>query len=375
MTEEKATTVNKTGKVSMPAFKMTNSQPKRAQEADEQEETTSTTEPNGADKFVFVEDFKKGLDLAFLTGENIIFHGKGGHGKSEYVEHYFEAKGITPFVKTMGSGTNTDSLFGGVDIKEFNDSGKLQYLVENSFMAHEYVVFEELFDAPDYILEQLKDILTSKKFRQGTHVYNIKTKLIVCCTNKTRDEFSKNDSLKALMERFPLEYKVQWNSYTRSTYEFMFRSLFEKPFSELSYILEKLAEAGTIVSPRTAVKAAKILTACKGDMKCLDFIADFGGKNRDLVLKEVKKFKDVMIIEGLLADIDVAIESCSALPITSLDDVKKVKNLVKEIDANVKALETKKADDALTKIITGKVKGYQSFIQTKTKQITDVLEA
>src|SRR4029078_3038105 len=113
----------------------------------------------------------------------------------------------------MGSGTTTDKLFGGLDLKLFNEEGKIQYLVENSFMNDEFVIFEELFDAPDYILEQLKDILSSGVFRNGTQVFPIKTKLIICCTNKTREQFSKNDSLKALMERFPLEHEVKWDSY------------------------------------------------------------------------------------------------------------------------------------------------------------------
>jgi hypothetical protein len=39
---------------------------------------------------------------------------------------------------------------------------EFEYLVENSFMNHEYVVFEEMMDAPDFILEQLKDILSSR---------------------------------------------------------------------------------------------------------------------------------------------------------------------------------------------------------------------
>jgi hypothetical protein len=56
-------------------------------------------------------------------------------------------------------------------------------------MNHEYVVFEEMMDAPDFILEQLKDILSSGEFRNGTQVYPIKTRFIVCNTNKTRRIF------------------------------------------------------------------------------------------------------------------------------------------------------------------------------------------
>jgi hypothetical protein len=62
----------------------------------------------------------------------------------------------------MGAGMNADRLFGGLDINKFHDEGVLEYLLDNSFMNHEYVVFEEMMDAPDFILEQLKDILSSE---------------------------------------------------------------------------------------------------------------------------------------------------------------------------------------------------------------------
>jgi dihydrofolate reductase len=112
---------------------------------------TSVTEKN---KFVFTENLEKALNLAFSSEENIILFGKGGFAKSEFSNAFFNNLSITPFVQTMGSGTTTDRLFGGIDIKSFNETGKIEYLVENSFMNHEYVIFEELFDAPDYILEQ-----------------------------------------------------------------------------------------------------------------------------------------------------------------------------------------------------------------------------
>lgn len=325
-------------------------------------------------KFVYIDELLKALNLAFISEENIILFGKGGHGKSEVSEHFFKSKGIEPFVKTMGSGTTTDSLFGGIDIKSFNETGKLEYLVENSFMNHEYVIFEELFDAPDYILEQLKDILTSRKFRNGSQVFEIKTKLIVCCTNKTREDFAKNDSLKALMERFPLEYKVEWNAYTRTTYEYMFNKMFGKSYSELSYLLEKLHANGTTVSPRTAIKAARIIEVCGGDYGCLDFIAEFTGKNSKLVKAELAKFKNVKIIEDLFSEINQEIAQCNAIKLDSLTNIKEAKALLKNIAVNITNLKSKKVDDELMKEVNGKVKGYEQFVLNKGKEITNATE-
>lgn len=324
--------------------------------------------------FVYVDDLKRALDIAFMTGENIILYGKGGHGKSEFTEAFFAEKNIDPFVKTMGSGTTTDSLFGGIDIKEFNSTGKIEYLVENSWMNYEYVVLEELLDAPDYILEQLKDIITAKTFRNGTQVFPVKTKLIVCCTNKTREEFSTTDSLKALMERFPLEYKVEWENYNKTTYGYMLKHLTGKEYPTLTYLLEKLHNNGTTVSPRTAVKAARILDQCMGDLSCLDFIAEFA-KNKKLIETEVTKFKNVAVIEAIVKEIDVLIKECSAIKLNTLDDIKESKGILRKIGVEVTKLKSKKLDDDMVKEVTAQATRYETFVKNKTKEITDATEA
>lgn len=324
-------------------------------------------------KFVFTQDLEKSLNLAHATNENIILFGPGGHAKSEFTMKFFESLGIDPFVKTMGSGTTTDSLFGGIDIMSFNATGKIEYLVENSFMNHEYVIFEELFDAPDFILEQLKDILTSKKFRNGTQSFEIKTKLIVCCTNKTREEFSKNDSLKALMERFPLEYKVIWDAYSKEAYDTLFMTSMGKSFPELSFIMERLHREGTTVSPRTAIKAARILDSC-GSFDCLEFIADFSGKNRGLVKEELKKFENVKAVQLLMDECNQYVAKCIASPLDTLEGIKEAKLNIRNLSETVKRLRTKKVDDDTMKMVHDSIEKFNQFLSSKTRDIENATE-
>jgi len=324
---------------------------------------------SAVEQFVYIENLLKALEVAYRSGENIVLFGPGGHGKSEVTEFFFEDKGIVPFVKTMGTGTTTDSLFGGIDIKTFNETGKLEYLVENSFMNHEYVVFEELLDAPDYILEQLKDILTSKKFRNGTQVFDIKTKFIICCTNRERGDFATSESLKALMERFPLEYKVQWPAYTQVNYEHMFNQLLGKSYPLLATIMEKLHAAGTTVSPRTAIKAAKVFETCEGDYSCLEFIADFGGKNAKLVKEELKKFEARKEIDIIINDINVEINQVNKLPLSTIPQLKEANAHLKSIVVNINKLKAQKVNDELMKEVNGRVKNFEEFVVKKAKDI------
>lgn len=325
--------------------------------------------PNSTDKFVFMDDVNKVLNVALNTEENIILFGKGGYGKSEYTIEFLKELGIEPFVLTMGTGMTTDRLFGGLDLRTFNETGKIEYLVENSFMNQEYVIFEELFDSPDFILEQLKDILSSGYFRNGNQRFEIKTKLIVCCTNKTREEFAKNNSLKALMERFPLELEVKWDNHNRITYEKLLNTKLGFADPMLTYILEQYAIAGNIISPRIALKAAKIIAQCGPDS--LNFIADFASKP-DVLKDAIARFKSIFEINELVMKMTEAVEQFDALGFKSLEDVKAGNKLNKSIYASILKLKGIKADDSLVQTTTEAIKKFTEIYE-KNKKGLDLL--
>lgn len=318
--------------------------------------------------FVYVDNIKKVLDIAMATGENPILHGPGGYCKSDYSLTYLNSLGIQPYIMTMGSGTTTDRLFGGVDIPTFNMTGKLEYLVENSFMAHEYVIFEELFDAPDYILEPLKDILSSGVFRNGSQIYPIKTKLIISCTNKTRTEFSKNNSLKALMERFPLETHVIWKDHNRITYENLLNTKMGFADPMLTYILEQFAVNGSIISPRIAIKAANIINECGPE--ALSYIADFSVKN-DLLKTCIAKFNSLADIQNLIKKLAMTTTEYAKIDKTTLKGIQDGIKLNKEILNNLTKLKNIKADDSMVKTSAEAIKTYTE-IHTKNKKDLEV---
>ena len=322
--------------------------------------------------FVFMDKVRTILDISVDTNKNVILHGKGGYGKSEFTETYLNARGIEPYTITMGSGMTTDRLFGGVDLQKFHDSGKIEYLIENSFMNREYVIFEELFDAPDFILEQLKDILSSGIFRNGSQIFPIKTKNIICCTNKTREEFSKNNSLKALMERFPLEMEVKWDNHTRITYEHLLEAKFGKGSADpmLTYILETFATKGHTISPRIAIVAAELMDACGPD--CLEFIADF--KAQDKVLKDaIIKFKAVAEIAEKIEIITKLAKEVSELAsdgITNKTQASEGKSLLAKMNREISNLSSIKADDSLAVSTAKKVERFKKEYEKYNKLVT-----
>jgi hypothetical protein len=319
-------------------------------------------------EFVFMDKALKVLEIGFNTGKNVILYGPGGFGKSDLSQAFLNERGIEPFVITMGTGMTTDRLFGGLDIPVFNTTGKIEYLVENSFMNHEYVIFEELFDAPDFILEQLKDILSSGVFRNGTQTYPIKTKFIICATNRTREEFSKNMSLQALMERFPLENNVIWDNYTQIAYN----TLLEKKFGTgnvdpiIPFILESYAKASSPISPRVAAVAYNIFLEAGVDG--LMFIADFAKKPK--VLKDaVKEYQDnieVNTIMASVAELRMSVEENDLSTPELVTDAREALQEIKEIQTK---LDTVTVSDSFINKLSEVKKGLSEFVKVQNKRI------
>lgn len=227
-------------------------------------------------KFHKAEDVITCLIDGFRLKKHVLFHGPGGYGKSEITIAFFDElikRGIIPeedrpFVVSLGEGTTDDELFGGTDIKLLQEKGILKYNIENSFMNYKYVIFEEMFDAHASTLLSLKDIITSKHFRKGTQNEPIKTEMIIGLTNKSKSDFSTDDSKKAFADRFTYSLKVHWANPDISDYVSLFNKIFPKASPEVKAEHGKLADIihsynnetnmADIISPRVAYNIADI---------------------------------------------------------------------------------------------------------------------
>lgn len=210
------------------------------------------------------------LALAVESGKNVLLWGPGGHGKSEMVATALAqvAPADDVFVQSFGEGMDEAALWGGLDFRGLEEDKVLRYFPENSFLPKPYAVFEEFFDAPATVLLALKDALTAKELRKGSQRFPMATKTIVAITNRDPEELNDmGPAAAALVERFPLQLKVDWPSYAAADYN----SLFEKvgprlPGAEingtgrvLAELLAKAGEEGEVISPRTAVHALGVV--------------------------------------------------------------------------------------------------------------------
>lgn len=217
------------------------------------------------DKKLYNWGAAKTLAYAWNAGENVLFTGPGGYGKSDGATLFFSylkenslVEDEQPFVLSFGQGMTEERLFSGIDIKRFQDEGELVYNLKKAFVSYEVVIFEELFDAFAGVLLILKDVLQSGEVRMGDTRYPLRTKIVIACTNRSYDEVVIDNSTAALMERFVFQEEVTWNSWEASDYTQALGKNYNGEFLPLvADICAKSSKGEKKVSPRTAFKALK----------------------------------------------------------------------------------------------------------------------
>jgi len=220
--------------------------------------------------FIKSEKVAEILNSGFESGMNAVLFGRGGFGKSEMAYSFLEQKGVDAsdiMVKSLSVGTMLDDLLGGLNIKTIQKTGFQEFNVNLSIFSKPYLILEEAFDAPVRVLEGLKDIITSKQIRNGLQTYDIKTKFIIICTNRPKDQIAKDDSSKALMERFPLSLEVGWDNPRYMDYKKLITVKGKKPsddyLSLIKFVIESISETEDLPpSPRMALNLSKIVDTC-----------------------------------------------------------------------------------------------------------------
>lgn len=237
-------------------------------------------------KFINVDEVAEILEIGFVANKNVFLYGRGGHAKSEIIQEflkYVDPTGENSFVQACGEGLSEEKLFGGLNLQKFQQTGEIEYLVENSFMNKKFVVFEELLDSRMNVLLSLKDILTSGIFRQGKQQFKIKTEFVICLTNRTKQEVAEDNSIKALLERFPLEMKVEWERYEAQDYMNMFHRVLGDTMEKVAGICQTINESGDFISPRTAIHMGQVFQKT-GTLSALKYF----GATKDIIEKVEK---------------------------------------------------------------------------------------
>jgi MoxR-like ATPase len=232
--------------------------------------------------FVYADKVKEILSLSYSSASigkpiPVLLYGRGGHGKSEMVREVFKARerlnNETYFIQSFGEGMSESRIYGGVDLKALNctENPRQEYKPEWSFMNFHNSLLEELYDAPPIVLLSLKNTLTSRKLDNGHQTFEMKTLQLIAATNRHPGEIAEMGSTyEALVERFPLQVCVEWDSYKQEDFYRLYmtadnNSSVVSISSDLKKVLAGLiADAhskGQWISPRQAMVCLSSLRA------------------------------------------------------------------------------------------------------------------
>lgn len=266
-------------------------------------------------KPVFFDDVLKGLEAAYATGHNVLLYGPPGHNKSMGAEWFLKQKGVKDiFIKSISGGTTIEDMYGGVNIKEIRDNGKIVYRLDEPefFGNHEYVIFDEILDAKEKVLASLKDTLMAREVRNGSQRKPLKTKMIIGLTNVDAKDFEDNWERAAILERFPIRVLVKWQDYSPKAFETLIEAVTSaEEFKKLGDFAKSVAlhaatshEEGRPVTPRAVVQA------CRAVIKT--GVADHGwlivgseGKGAD-----ISDYPREVIVKWKIQEIKAHVASC-----------------------------------------------------------------
>ena len=200
---------------------------------------------------------------AVILKKNLVLWGDGGFGKSEITKAVLELMKKPVNVIVGYEDMDVEALIGLPNMDKLLKDSKYEVAFENSVFVNKGVlIFEEMADVRPATAAALKDILTEGGYRRGSEFVKSNIDVVIACTNKSPAAISDNASLAALYEeRFPLNLRVEWNSYTRDDY-FKLLTLSEydeKKRTDLFVLAELLSKSPELISPRIALHAKDIV--------------------------------------------------------------------------------------------------------------------
>ncbi len=340
------------------------------------------------ENFIYSKDVARIIACAMRTGKNVILWGPPGHAKSAMVLEALTKLGLKDdtFVLDFGEGMDEPTLWGGLNFKRLHEEHILDFNPERSFLNYPVVVFEELFDAPPQVLCALKNTLTAKCLHKSADPFKMQTKVIIACTNKSPAEISQiGESAKALIERFPLQLKVEWPDYSAKSYAQLFsktagqRPDFDNAFAEL------IADAGTKrapISPRTAVHAHQIVSdasQARGskipDAEALSYLSYVAGLE-EIGRKKSVEYAELVLRQEFVTKVERATEMMEALrerldlisePQGALDAVTDLSALEEEFNEKNPPKEMRDEIEKTIKSIQGLAEEFQQRALRLTK--------
>ena len=246
-----------------------------------------------SEDFVFQDKAIRKVYTALATGKNAILYGPGGFGKSALTKAICRKLGLPIIYKIGYEGMTAEELLGVPNMTRLLKDSTYEVAFENSVFAKPGIlILEEFLDCGPSTAAALKDILSERGFREGDNKKESLIASVIITGNKDPKSLAKDDSSGAFYkERFPIWYKVIWESNKASNYLQFFNAYYKdeyvnnfKMFNLLSVLCENTSD---FVSPRIATEAADVMLEL--GIEFIDTIEGIDTSNLEKWKKETEK--------------------------------------------------------------------------------------
>lgn len=306
-----------------------------------------------ASKFVNSANFAEAISLSLVSDIPVIFHGKGGYGKTEMILEVFKLISSNWGMLECTPETSASDIYGGAVAKTTKHDNceitKASVNIEESLLNKECFFLEEMLDASFNALAALKSLITLKGSTLDGKFHESQCKALVAATNINPSELLESlpdthqNSYEALLQRFLL-VNHEWTSHDSSDYfdllDFEYDNSSKPKFSMsdvlqlrkdckevifnkdikklLSQLASKSSENGKVVSPRNLMWAKKLLQSnaiirgdvevSEKDMEVLSYINAFDVSVISDLEQEMQKLKAYKLAEDKLNSYQVRLE-------------------------------------------------------------------
>ncbi|MBF0361604.1 MAG: AAA family ATPase [Oligoflexia bacterium] len=144
---------------------------------------------NMREKYSEMDSYLDILLMALLTEQHVLGFGGPGGSKTQTAQEVLKVLKGKLFSLQFSPNTKQEKIIGSIKGKEFLESGKIEYLHDQSLLKHEYAILDEIDKANTEVLASALSVLLERKAMVGDQEVkgNLKTALIT--SNMTLYEF------------------------------------------------------------------------------------------------------------------------------------------------------------------------------------------
>lgn len=166
------------------------------------------------------EDEIEGILVAMLSKESALFLGDAGSSKTQMARLAAQAMGVSFFDTLISPTTKPETIFGPIDVPRLA-RGQQVYKTEGYAPSCEILFFDEIFKAGGVVLNPLLWLLNEHQFRNGDlGIQQCPTMAVFGASN----ELPTDASLRPVLDRFLLRFKVQYIKDDKNLHRLMRRS-------------------------------------------------------------------------------------------------------------------------------------------------------